>query len=545
MIDADDTISRRPASPTMTMHTKAATEEIYEMFNQPLQNSDESDSSSDKFGDNDDDEDDDYTNNDEDGDDDDFEDEHHSFGTLNSQAHDMHINSEFVENTRAKGNARYAPTFPPMTPIAEATETTGSVRSAIRRANNTFMSNYPGTNITIPIPDAICDPTSLAHKEAIMRSSSITKNENFHYNMNKSFRKKDMLRKTFSSRRKSDINSRSQPTLRFPESDEMYCIRRLLGEGGFGCVYLAESETGEIRAIKVDNDPNPWECYVLNLVYQKFVELRHERELELVIQASSMYLFQDESYLILEYLDQGTVLDAVNISREQTGNGLEECLVIYLTIELLRVVEALHDAQIIHGDLKPDNVMLSFQPVRESDWDRFYRRDGSDGWSSKGIKIIDFGRAIDMNAYRPDVQFTVDWKMDEQDCIEMRENRPWTYQADYHGVAGVIHCLLFGKFIQITELHKSKTGGRREFGLSSSYKRYWQQQLWSELFHTLLNSSSIAAESGQQLPITSTIRDQRVKLERWLEENCESGSNSLKTAIKKIESALQEKRRRR
>lgn len=35
--DEEDDIPPRPASPTMTMHTKAATEEIYEMFNQPFQ----------------------------------------------------------------------------------------------------------------------------------------------------------------------------------------------------------------------------------------------------------------------------------------------------------------------------------------------------------------------------------------------------------------------------------------------------------------------------------------------------------------------------
>lgn len=55
---------RRPASPTMTMHTKAATDEIYEMFNQPLQHHSSSESSSDN----------DDGNDGDDGDDDDFND---------------------------------------------------------------------------------------------------------------------------------------------------------------------------------------------------------------------------------------------------------------------------------------------------------------------------------------------------------------------------------------------------------------------------------------------------------------------------------------
>lgn len=36
--------TRKPASPTMTMMTKAATEEVYEMFNQPLKSDRHSDS---------------------------------------------------------------------------------------------------------------------------------------------------------------------------------------------------------------------------------------------------------------------------------------------------------------------------------------------------------------------------------------------------------------------------------------------------------------------------------------------------------------------
>lgn len=533
----------------MTMHTKAATDEIYEMFNQPLQTGSNSSSEGENKSDDDDDDDDDDDY--EDGNDDEeyYEERENTTDSinggmrkLNSQANELHINSDF-DKTPAKSNpaGRYAPNFPPMTPIAEATETL--TRSAIKQANHNFSQNYPATpKPSVLIEDMQCDPTSLEHKDLIMSYSDIFTQKSFHNYGHRSFGKKDMLRKNFMSRRKSDIHNRTQPMIEFPGTSEMYCIRKMLGEGGFGCVYLAESESGEIRAVKVENTPNPWECYILNLVYTKFAA-NHSRALESVIQSYSMYLFRDESYLTLEYLDQGTVLDAVNISRQQTGNGLEECLVIYITIELFRVLEALHEAQIIHGDIKPDNVMINFKPIKESHWDRFYKRDGSDGWDAKGIKLIDFGRAIDMSAYDPDVQFMVDWKMDEQDCIEMRESRPWTYQADYHGIAGVIHCLLFGKFIHITELHRSKNGGQREFGLSTSYKRYWQQHLWSEVFYTLLNSQSIAENAAQPLPITSSIKDMRVKLERWLEEHCESGATSLKTSIKKIESALQEKRK--
>ena len=117
----------------------------------------------------------------------------------------------------------------------------------------------------------------------------------------------------------------------------------------------------------------------------------------------------------------------------------------FLTIELLRTVEALHSKGILHGDLKADNCLLRFSPTSDNEWSARYKRDGTDGWENKGIVLIDFGRGIDIRAFRNDVSFIADWETDSQDCPEMRELRPWTYQIDYYGCAAVAHSMLFGK----------------------------------------------------------------------------------------------------
>lgn len=34
-------------------------------------------------------------------------------------------------------------------------------------------------------------------------------------------------------------------------------------------------------------------------------------------------------------------------------------------------------------------------------------------------------------------------------CVEMREGSPWLYQADAYGACGVVHCLLFGDYMEV------------------------------------------------------------------------------------------------
>ena len=84
----------------------------------------------------------------------------------------------------------------------------------------------------------------------------------------------------------------------------------------------------------------------------------------------------------------------------------------------------------------------------ETDWSPTYFASGAHGWASKGLCLIDFGRGIDMKQFVPNVAFIADWKTSEADCAEMRELRPWTYQVDYHGMAGIVHSMLFGKYME-------------------------------------------------------------------------------------------------
>lgn len=470
----------------MTLHTKAATDEVYEMFNEPL------------------DEDGDDTDHGYDGDD--YPDEDMTdyktpgMHDLNAQTNELSINDnqsrnddnsiqEPVTPMRDSGYGR----IPVMTPIAETTETQSTVMSQ-------SLKNEPIVDLDL------VNPTSEQLRRKILDSldPSLEHYPSFYPTPQANFARADSLKKA---------NLSAHPiVLEFPTG--MYCIRGVLGEGGFGIVFLAESSTGQWKAVKMESGTAPWEFYILRTIQSR---IAHSREIDSIVDAESMFSYADESYLILDYLSQGTILDAINAIH----SGLPECVAMFFTIELLRTIESLHDHGIIHGDIKPDNVMLRLNPIADHQWSKYYDRHGRNGWGDKGIVLIDFGRAMDLTKLRPDVRFISDWKMDNQDCIQMQQGKPWTYDADYYGIAAIVHLMLFGQYIKTEQVD----GQHR---ITSTLKRYWQRDLWEKLLSLLINP-------GTQLPITHSLRQIREEMCTYLENYRESGGVSLKGSIRELE----------
>ncbi|KAJ6445551.1 checkpoint protein kinase (SldA) [Purpureocillium lavendulum] len=333
----------------------------------------------------------------------------------------------------------------------------------------------------------------------------------------------------------------------------VYTVKRELGAGAFAPVYLVEnsapseeengesdvaamgkgafavSHRAELEALKMEAPPSAWEFLMMRVAHNR-VGPQHRASASLSY-AHEMHLYRDEAFLFLPYHPDGTLLDVVNLFRAEPSGVMEEQLAMFFTIELLRTVEVLHSKSVLHGDLKPDNCLLrldstSADHALTTQW----KADGSGGWSSRGIVLIDFGRSIDMKAFSPDVEFIADWKTSSQDCAEMREGRPWTWQIDYHGLAATIHCLLFGKYIETARCDQGglgKTG--RKYKIRESLKRYWQTDLWGECFDVLLNPGSYleaeesAGGSAGGMPVLRSMRGIRERMEVWLEANCERG----------------------
>jgi checkpoint serine/threonine-protein kinase len=353
-------------------------------------------------------------------------------------------------------------------------------------------------------------------------------------------------------------NGSIAPIISLDGSSHNYTIRRELGRGAFAPVYLADSKPKsgdneedriaqgimtrhDQEVIKMEDPPSAWEFFVLRQAKRR---LGVSRASSSIVEAHEMHLFADECFLIEEYRNQGTLLDCINVCHaSETTGAMDELLAMFFAVELLRTVEGLHAKGIIHGDLKPDNVLLRFEEEESCAWSAQYDRNGGSGWADKGLLLIDFGRGVDMRAFSDGVQFIADWKTTEADCVEMREMRPWTFQVDYHGLAGIVHGLLFGKYMEVVKMDRGMPGTSRRYGMRETLKRYWQTDIWNAMFDLLLNPLMfVEKEDGGKLPVLNELKSLRLRMEEYLEGNCEKGVG-LKGLIRRLEGSMRERRK--
>lgn len=477
----------------------------------------------------------------------------------------------------------------------KSTKGTLSLGQGTSKAQIDAKLEGPATADTIQrgpiVKDLQCNPMDPCLRESILSQMkpSLTTYEGYHEHLDAVSAKTTEIKKyikQLQASRKSQSQSQEKtssipPMVAFPGAGGIYTIKRELGAGTFAPVYLVENSAAgsleeredllgddqdddqevssistsrlgklthrrPLEAIKMEEPPSTWEFYILRAMHRK---LGVSRASESVIKAHEMHLFRDECFLVEEFRDQGTLLDLVNIARLESGSGggMDEMLCMFFSIELLRTVEAMHSKQLIHGDLKGDNILVRFDdPGVETDWSNTYFPSGAHGWSSKGVCLIDFGRGIDMKHFEEKVAFIADWKTTDADCAEMRELRPWTYQIDYHGLAGIVHSLLFGKYME-TSADKGASlghGATKTYRIRESFKRYWQTEIWSALFALLLNPlMHVENEEGRKLPVVRSMRACRERMEGWLEENCERGVG-LKGMISRMEGAIRDRKRK-
>ncbi|SAL98255.1 hypothetical protein [Absidia glauca] len=287
-----------------------------------------------------------------------------------------------------------------------------------------------------------------------------------------------------------------------------------LGDGNYGSVCKVKWKN-QLVAIKIHKLPDRWDHYMLQHIAQKS-PVAHRY----VVRSHSLYLDTKSSYRIMDYSSQGTLWDFQQSFCRSDIASVPEPLVQLFTLRILQAVAMLHSINVVHMDLKLDNILLDYSLADEATPSTTatvpFKRSipppyapDSDYWNKISLKLIDFGLAVNLDllaspapssASTPHIVLAhARWNTRKTvDMPAVASNANWPFHhLDYWGVANCAHVLLFGSAINMTALKRPK--------------RYWNEPFWTAFFKTLVFSPKPTMDDGIQ-DLKGLIRDLEVSL---------------------------------
>ena len=250
------------------------------------------------------------------------------------------------------------------------------------------------------------------------------------------------------------------------------------------------------RALKWIKSNSVWEYSIFNKLKKRSVEEGAEKLFQFfVLEMESFHLYRSSSFLVMPVVVCGTLNDVINKYQGDVTESKrvvpEELAVVY-SYYVMKAVAILHGCGMIHSDVKPDNFLVAMGRVEEVKRLPAWEGQMEGGWGKFALKLIDFGQTIDTRTYTPPSSssssssssspslapvFTGNHHRSGFRSAGVVSGRGWCFDVDLYGVAGIIHLLLFAKYM---ETEKGEGGEV----CTTKFARY--QQHWKEVFDRLV-----------------------------------------------------------
>ena len=158
----------------------------------------------------------------------------------------------------------------------------------------------------------------------------------------------------------------------------------LLGKGSFGEVYLSQKQdsnqlfaTKKINKAIADTKMRRYFQYEIKILRI----LKHPN----IVKLEEIKETQNNYYIVMEYVNGGALSDYLKKYKLLYQTPFPEEVVQYLMRQIVDALIYIHDKNVIHRDLKLENIMVSFDSENDKAQLNMMRAK---------IKIIDFGLAI-------------------------------------------------------------------------------------------------------------------------------------------------------
>ncbi|TKC36345.1 hypothetical protein EI555_015227 [Monodon monoceros] len=209
----------------------------------------------------------------------------------------------------------------------------------------------------------------------------------------------------------------------------------------------------------VSSQPVPWDFYI-NF---KLKERLNEECDNLCI----CYQYQDGCIVWHQYINCFTLQDLLQYSELITHE-----MIVLIVCNLLTMMEKLHKAEIVHGDLSPRSLILRNRIHDPYDCNK----------NDQALKIVDFSYSVDLRAQLDVFNLSGFRTVQILEGQKILANCSSPYQVDLFGIADLAHLLLFKEHLQVF-------WDGSLWRLSQNISELKGGELWNNFFVRILNAS--------------------------------------------------------